>query len=122
MNKTVDYRNDVKLTGRKIRVLRCVTGYGPDEQAPVGELYRPEKSVDYNIWFEITDVSPDCRYFTRDNIGDKILLPAMAVGKTHKLTNVDIVVKESLFDDNTRVIAGKKRRIGRSYPLFVVED
>ena len=121
MKKTVELK-DFRLTGRKIRLLRCVSGWGPDEQAPAGELYRPDKSVDYNIWFEIIDVSPECRIFSREHIGSRVLLPSYAVGKCYKLSNVDIVAKESLFDDRVRVIRGKKRRIGPAFPLFLVED
>lgn len=64
----------VRLTGRRIHLLRCWNGDVTKDGVAQGGIVMPEVVADRSWWYRILAVSPDCRYFTPEHIGGKVKL------------------------------------------------
>ena len=93
-----------RLFGRKVHAIRCVKGREErDASGRVigykrGNLFIPDVVAQRTDFHVILDVSPDCRYFTREHIGKKVLLSPDVRGWRVELPNDETVFDEKAWD------------------------
>ena len=91
----VDRTVDVELMGRKIHLLRCLTG-------DKGDIVMCRARENVSAMFEILAVSDDCKYFKPEHVGAYVWLPESPIGKETwcwRMGNAEIVAREQWWDD-----------------------
>ena len=90
----------VRMIGRKLHVLRGTTGKFDGVGHKKGALYITDQRANHNQLFEILAVSEDCRYFSEDEVGAWIQLPANPIGVSYPVGKrfEELFVKESYWE------------------------
>jgi len=83
--------------GPRILVRKCFRDHIKDENGDV-LLYRTELASDTTNWFEIIAVSPQCRYFRQEHIGNYLHCPEWTAG-FNRVGDSEWALHEKLLDN-----------------------
>jgi len=89
--------NIVRLIGRRLLVRKCLKPDILDRKTGKVLLYRTEQDKEMHLWFEILMVGEGCKYFSRADVGKRILCPERdrrhnRVGDDEWITHEDVIV------------------------------
>lgn len=96
---------DIRPLRQKILVRKCITGTPEEHDGHkyflLDGIVITDQRADFQHWCEVISVSDDCRYYTKDHIGQFIWLPEMKLDKMYPVpgTEADWIVRESMIDD-----------------------